>query len=102
MFHPARKVRDVYWKIYNSLYIGSQVTLIGIVRFLCYWHWPGVLWIDALNWPLVAAKLSVFTSRFYQKGNAARSERKLFLQKSKISYYCYRKSEQDNNDTQKI
>ena len=27
MFHPARKVRDVYWKIYNSLYIGSQVKL---------------------------------------------------------------------------
>lgn len=24
LFHPARKVRDVYWKIYNSLYIGSQ------------------------------------------------------------------------------
>ena len=25
LFHPARKVREVYWKIYNSLYIGSQV-----------------------------------------------------------------------------
>ena len=21
LFHPARKVRDVYWKIYNSIYI---------------------------------------------------------------------------------
>jgi splicing factor 3B subunit 1 len=28
LFHPARKVRDVYWKIYNSLYIGSQDALI--------------------------------------------------------------------------
>ena len=25
LFHPARKVRDVYWRIYNSLYIASQV-----------------------------------------------------------------------------
>ena len=25
LFHPARKVRDVYWKIYNTLYIGAQV-----------------------------------------------------------------------------
>ncbi|KAK2561380.1 Splicing factor 3B subunit 1 [Acropora cervicornis] len=29
MFHPARKVRDVYWKIYNSLYIGSQDSLVA-------------------------------------------------------------------------
>nr|XP_058964441.1 splicing factor 3B subunit 1-like [Pocillopora verrucosa]XP_058966473.1 splicing factor 3B subunit 1-like [Pocillopora verrucosa] len=29
MFHPARKVRDVYWKIYNSLYIGSQDALVA-------------------------------------------------------------------------
>ena len=31
LFHPARKVREVYWKIYNTLYIGSQVEslLIG-------------------------------------------------------------------------
>jgi len=28
MFHPARKVREVYWKIYNSLYIGAQDSLI--------------------------------------------------------------------------
>lgn len=24
LFHPARKVRDVYWKIYNMLYVGNQ------------------------------------------------------------------------------
>ena len=24
LFHPARRVRDVYWKIYNMLYVGSQ------------------------------------------------------------------------------
>lgn len=28
LFHPARKVREVYWKIYNTLYIGSQDALI--------------------------------------------------------------------------
>jgi splicing factor 3B subunit 1 len=27
LFHPARSVRSVYWKIYNSLYIGSQDAL---------------------------------------------------------------------------
>ena len=25
LFHPARKVRDAYWRIYNDLYIGAQV-----------------------------------------------------------------------------
>ena len=29
LFHPARKVREVYWKIYNSLYIGSQDGLVA-------------------------------------------------------------------------
>ncbi|GBM17191.1 Splicing factor 3B subunit 1 [Araneus ventricosus] len=33
LFHPARKVRDVYWKIYNTLYIGGQDSLvIGYAR----------------------------------------------------------------------
>uniref|UniRef100_A0A7S3DG04 Splicing factor 3B subunit 1 n=1 Tax=Palpitomonas bilix TaxID=652834 RepID=A0A7S3DG04_9EUKA len=27
LFHPARKVREVYWKIYNTLYIGFQDAL---------------------------------------------------------------------------
>ncbi|XP_046846232.1 splicing factor 3B subunit 1-like [Xenia sp. Carnegie-2017] len=29
LFHPARKVRDVYWKIYNTLYIGAQDSLVA-------------------------------------------------------------------------
>jgi splicing factor 3B subunit 1 len=29
LFHPARKVRDVYWKIYNNLYIGAQAGLVA-------------------------------------------------------------------------
>lgn len=29
LFHPARKVRDVYWKVYNTLYIGAQDTLVA-------------------------------------------------------------------------
>jgi len=28
LFHPARKVREIYWKIFNNLYIGSQDNLI--------------------------------------------------------------------------
>lgn len=30
LFHPARKVRNIYWKIYNNLYIGSQDALIPV------------------------------------------------------------------------
>uniref|UniRef100_A0A251U8V2 Putative U2 snRNP component prp10 n=1 Tax=Helianthus annuus TaxID=4232 RepID=A0A251U8V2_HELAN len=29
LFHPARKVREVYWKMYNSLYIGAQDALVA-------------------------------------------------------------------------
>ncbi|XP_075255786.1 splicing factor 3B subunit 1-like isoform X2 [Convolutriloba macropyga] len=29
LFHPARKVRDVYWRIYNTLYIGGQDSLVA-------------------------------------------------------------------------
>ena len=29
LFHPARKVREVYWKIYNNLYIGAQDALVS-------------------------------------------------------------------------
>ena len=29
LFHPARKVREVYWKIYNTLYISSQDPLVA-------------------------------------------------------------------------
>jgi len=28
LYHPARKVRQVYWKIYNTLYIASQDALV--------------------------------------------------------------------------
>jgi len=29
LFHPARKVREVYWKHYNNLYIGAQAALVS-------------------------------------------------------------------------
>ena len=35
LFHPARKVREVYWKIYNMLYIGSQVKCLFVCLFVC-------------------------------------------------------------------
>ncbi|KFD69153.1 hypothetical protein M514_02967, partial [Trichuris suis] len=28
LFHPARKVREPYWKVYNNLYIGNQDALV--------------------------------------------------------------------------
>ena len=28
LFHPARRVRDVYWKLYNTLYILQQDALV--------------------------------------------------------------------------
>jgi splicing factor 3B subunit 1 len=30
LFHPARKVRDIYWKIYNSMYIYAQDGLVAV------------------------------------------------------------------------
>lgn len=29
LFHPARRVREVYWRIYNTLYIGGQEALVA-------------------------------------------------------------------------
>lgn len=29
LMHPARRVRDVYWRIYNTLYIGGQDALVA-------------------------------------------------------------------------
>ncbi len=29
LFHPARKVRNVYWKIYNTLYISCQDAMVA-------------------------------------------------------------------------
>lgn len=29
LYHPARRVRDVYWKLYNSLYIMSADALVA-------------------------------------------------------------------------
>ena len=30
LFHPARKVREVYWRLYNNLYMGSQDALVPV------------------------------------------------------------------------
>jgi splicing factor 3B subunit 1 len=31
LFHPARKVRQAYWKVYNNLYIGAQDALVAFM-----------------------------------------------------------------------
>ena len=30
LFHPARRVRDVYWRIYNSAYVGAADALVAV------------------------------------------------------------------------
>lgn len=30
LFHPARRVREVYWKVYNNLYVGAQDSLVAM------------------------------------------------------------------------
>lgn len=29
LFHPARKVRETYWRLYNSVYIGAEDSLVA-------------------------------------------------------------------------
>ena len=29
LFHPARKVREAYWRLYNALYVASQDALVA-------------------------------------------------------------------------
>jgi splicing factor 3B subunit 1 len=29
LFHPARRVREIYWKVYNNIYIGHQDALVA-------------------------------------------------------------------------
>jgi splicing factor 3B subunit 1 len=31
LWHPARKVRQVYWRHYNNLYIGAQDALVAFL-----------------------------------------------------------------------
>lgn len=31
LWHPARKVRETYWRVYNSLYIGAQDALVAFL-----------------------------------------------------------------------
>ena len=33
LFHPARRVRECYWRIYNNLYLGAQVNITSIHLF---------------------------------------------------------------------
>ncbi|KAK1353632.1 Splicing factor 3B subunit 1 [Heracleum sosnowskyi] len=39
LFHPARKVREVYWKFYNSLYIGAQDAMVAAYPTLVDEEW---------------------------------------------------------------
>jgi len=34
LFHPARKVREVYWRLYNTLYVGAQDQLTAFYPVL--------------------------------------------------------------------
>ncbi|GAA5854544.1 hypothetical protein JCM8547_004879 [Rhodosporidiobolus lusitaniae] len=41
LFHPARKVREVYWTVYNSMYMGAQDALVA--------HYPSLELSDERN-----------------------------------------------------
>jgi splicing factor 3B subunit 1 len=30
LFHPARRIRDVYWRIYNNMYIGQADAMTAV------------------------------------------------------------------------
>lgn len=34
LFHPARKVRNVYWRLYNNVYIAKQDALVEFYPLL--------------------------------------------------------------------
>lgn len=34
LFHPARRVREIYWKIYNNVYMGHQDALVAYYPFI--------------------------------------------------------------------
>ena len=29
LFHPARRIRQIYWRIYNACYIGAQDAMVA-------------------------------------------------------------------------
>lgn len=42
LFHPARKVREVYWRLYNNVYIGAQVAweiCCGVGGWVLHFGW---------------------------------------------------------------
>lgn len=34
LWHPARRVRQIYWRIYNMLYVSSQDNLVAFQPIL--------------------------------------------------------------------
>merc|ERR1712124_228390 len=36
LFHPAKRVRDLYWRFYNNLYLGSQHALVAFFPSFVY------------------------------------------------------------------
>ncbi|KAI9224066.1 splicing factor 3B subunit 1 [Blastocladiella britannica] len=42
LFHPARRVREVYWKVYNAMYIGAQDAMVP--------YYPRVHSDDRFKW----------------------------------------------------
>ena len=74
LFHPARKVREVYWKIYNALYIGSQVGNT-VIRgrchcWECYWSDSKLyLFIYCFAIPSLRSRRSLFVVLDWQGTN---------------------------------
>ena len=49
LFHPARRVRECYWRIYNNLYLGAQVNIFILIFF----SGNGILPGPGIFWPLI-------------------------------------------------
>ncbi|KAI9138398.1 splicing factor 3B subunit 1 [Paraphysoderma sedebokerense] len=51
LFHPARRVREIYWKIYNNMYIASQDNLVPFYPLIeddernNYMRWELMTWV---------------------------------------------------------
>lgn len=47
LFHPARKVRTVFWKLYNNLYIGAQDALTAFYPSIPDDHEPDSVYVNS-------------------------------------------------------
>ena len=77
LFHPARKVREVYWKIYNMLYIGSQVT-----------HQQNSLYAVVVLWYAIKLRPGIKQKRFGSRACGMEYDPVSLCAMSKVATLC--------------